>query len=159
MAMMAGTAYCTSSLRIRSVPSSMAAPLISVITSSLLSFLALSLPDADARRHPVVYFSFRGGTPGSLPGTDSPVAEHSGRMESPPRRPCPPESTPAPRRMDAGAGVPQRYSSSQSLPSLRSLTRIPAAERPSRMRSDVAQSLAARALRRSSSSSSTSGVT
>lgn len=50
------------------------------------------------------------------------------------------------------------YSSSQSEPSLRSLTRIPAAASPSRMRSEAAQSFAARALRRSSSSISTRGV-
>ncbi len=51
------------------------------------------------------------------------------------------------------------YSSSQSVPSLRSLTRMPAAASPSRMRSEAAQSLAARAFRRSASSISTSGVT
>ena len=52
-----------------------------------------------------------------------------------------------------------RYSSSQSEPSLRSLTRMPAAVSPSRIRSEVGQSFAALACWRISSSISTSGVT
>lgn len=97
-----------------------------------------------------------------IPTDRSGFPSASGPLRGPPdgRRPMIPDGpdsapyVPVPM-VSPAAGI---YSNSQSEPSLRSLTRIPAAASPSRMRSEAAQSFAARALRRSSSSISTRGV-